>query len=139
MFLTRLIYVSTITEKFGDTSLEDILKIGRLNNTKNGITGMLYFKNKYFLQCLEGERSVINATYNKIRNDERHSNIVLLEYNQIEMREFKDWCMGYIPSSKLTDDLILQFSPSAVFTPYEMSGTSVNLLMLEFKKRFKSF
>jgi len=139
MFLTRLIYVSTITEKFGDTSLEDILKIGRVNNTKKGITGMLYFKNKYFIQCLEGERSLINETYNKIRNDERHCNIVLLEYSQIEMREFKDWCMGYIPSSKLTDDLILQFSPTAEFTPYEMSGASANLLMLEFKKNFKSF
>jgi hypothetical protein len=139
MFLTRLIYVSTITDKFGSTSLEDILKIGRVNNTKKGITGMLCFKNKYFIQCLEGERNRVNQTYNKIRNDERHSNVVLIEYTQIEEREFKDWCMGYIPSSKMTDDIILQFSPSVEFTPYDMSATSANLLMLEFKKNFKSF
>lgn len=139
MFLTRLIYVSTITDKFSSSSLEDILRIGRVNNTKNGITGMLCFKEKYFIQCLEGSRKAINHTYNKILQDERHSNIVLLAYSQIDAREFNDWCMGYIPTSHFTDPLILKFSKSIDFKPYEMSSESANMLLLEFKKNFTSF
>lgn len=139
MFLTRLIYVSTITEKFGPSSLQDILNVGRLNNTKNGITGMLCFNNKYFIQCLEGSRKDVNDAYRRIVNDDRHSNIVILEYNQINYREFSDWCMGCIPTSKFTDPLILKFSKSIEFRPYEMSGTSVYMLLLEFKKDHTSF
>ena len=139
MFLKRLIYVSTITDHFGPSSLEDILKSGRENNTKNGITGLLCFKNKYFIQCLEGSRKEVNETYNRILNDGRHSNVVLLEYSDINVREFNDWCMGYIPTSKLTDPLILKFSKSNEFNPYDMSSTSAYMLILEFKKTHKSF
>lgn len=139
MFLTRLIYVSTITDNFGSSSLEDILKIGRANNSNNGITGMLCFKNKFFIQCLEGSRTAVNATYNRIIKDQRHCNVILLEYSPIEVREFNDWCMGYIPTSKFTDPLILKFSKSSEFTPYDMTGSSVYKLMLEFKKNYKSF
>ncbi|PKG37301.1 BLUF domain-containing protein [Psychromonas sp. Urea-02u-13] len=139
MFLTRLIYVSTATEKFASSSLEDILQVGRLNNTKNGITGMLCFKEKYFIQCLEGSRKAINHTYNKILKDERHTNVVLLEYSQINVREFNDWCMGYIPTSHFTEPLILKYSKSAVFRPYDMSRASAYMLLLEFKKNYTSF
>ncbi|GLS92092.1 hypothetical protein GCM10007916_31620 [Psychromonas marina] len=139
MFLTRLIYVSTITDKFGTTSLEDILKVGRVNNTKNGITGMLCFKDEYFIQCLEGSRDAINQTYNKILTDERHSNVVMLEYTPIDVRDFNDWCMGYIPTSQFTDPLILKFSTSLPFNPYQLSGIGAHQLLLEFKKNFTSF
>ncbi|PKF61126.1 blue light sensor protein [Psychromonas sp. psych-6C06] len=139
MPLTRLIYVSTITDKFEASSLEDILRIGRKNNSKNGITGMLCFQRKYFIQCLEGSRKAINETYNKIINDERHTDIMILEYNPIHVREFNDWCMGYIPTSQFTDPLILKFSTSVDFNPYDMSSTSVDMLMLEFKKTHLSF
>jgi hypothetical protein len=139
MFLKRLIYVSTITDKFGPSSLEDILKAGRRNNTRNGITGLLCFKNKYFIQCLEGSRKEVNETYNRIMVDERHSDVVLLEYSDINSREFNDWCMGYIPTSKVTEPLILKFSKSNDFNPYDMSNTSAFMLLLEFKKNHKSF
>lgn len=139
MFLTRLIYASTITENFASTSLEDILKVGRINNTNNGITGMLCFNNKYFIQCLEGSRKAVNDTYNKILTDERHTDIMLLEYSQIDERVFSDWCMGCIPKSKFTDPLILKFSASIDFNPYDMSSSSVYQLLLEFKKDHISF
>lgn len=139
MPLTRLIYVSTVSEKFSSSSLEDILKAGRVNNTKNGITGMLCFQKKYFIQCLEGSRQAVNETYKKILNDDRHSNVVILEYNQINVREFNDWCMGYIPTSHFTEPLILKFSTSKEFNPYDMSSVSVEMLLLEFKQTHTSF
>jgi hypothetical protein len=43
--------------------LKDILKDSRRNNSKLGITGGLCLSNGIFLQCLEGERLVVNSLY----------------------------------------------------------------------------
>lgn len=139
MFLIRLIYASTTSDGFEHSSLQNILDVSRLNNTTNGITGMLCFHNKYFLQCLEGSRKAVNDAYKMILNDDRHHNVVILEYTQIDVREFSDWCLGCIPTSKFTDPLLLKFSKSTRFNPYEMSGSSAHKLLLAFKKAHTSF
>jgi len=50
MFLTRIIYTSTITEKFSVKDVDDILDEARSNNRKKEITGMLCFSRNY--HCL---------------------------------------------------------------------------------------
>jgi hypothetical protein len=134
MLLTRLIYVSTISESTAQEALEDILKVARDKNTKNNLTGMLYFNRKHFLQCLEGSRTKINETYNKILKDNRHDNIVILDYCEIKEREFGDWSMGYVPSSNMTATINLMFSGSKEFNPYDLPSNSAYLMMLAFKK-----
>ncbi|MFT6154311.1 MAG: hypothetical protein ACJA1X_001663 [Bermanella sp.] len=57
MFLTRLVYASTISENFNCDDIEGILAVARKNNKQNNITGMLCFNRKYFLQCLKGSRT----------------------------------------------------------------------------------
>ena len=46
--------------------------------------------------------------------------------------------MGDIPQSHLTTLLKLQFSGSEHFNPYEMSGESAYLMLLELKKNLPS-
>ena len=135
MFLTRIIYTSTATQEFKPNDIDDILTIASNNNTKIDITGMLCFSRNYFLQCLEGSRSCVNEMYHKILNDKRHSNIVLLEYNEISEREFSQWSMAYLPESSLTSPINLKFSESSQFNPYKMSGESAHKMMLEFKDK----
>ena len=110
MYLTRLVYTSTVTSTFNQDSVEQILLKAREHNALNNITGMLCFSSNFFLQCLEGSRSAVNKTYHKILNDNRHSRIVLLEYEEIYQREFDDWSMGYIPESSLTESANLKHS-----------------------------
>ncbi|MEK0272692.1 BLUF domain-containing protein, partial [Vibrio vulnificus] len=64
---------------------------------KLGITGILFFNSQHFLQCLEGERNTVNQVYRSIINDSRHHNVVILDYSEIDSRDFHDWTMGYIP------------------------------------------
>lgn len=130
MFLVRLVYASTVSEQFQPTDIERILKFAKENNARNGVTGMLCFNHKYFLQCLEGSRSKVNDTYNLIARDPRHKDIVLLDYQTITYREFSDWSMGYVPASKLTSDITFNFSSSNDFNPYTMSGESSSQLLL---------
>ena len=133
MFLTRLVYASTISEDFNCDDIEDILAVARKNNKQNNITGMLCFNRKYFLQCLEGSRTNVNNAYHKILNDNRHSRIVMLDYKEITMREFSAWAMGYMPESSLTAPTNLKYSGKSEFIPYEMSGESAHQMMLELK------
>jgi hypothetical protein len=133
MFLTRLVYASSISDDFSCDDIEHILAEARTHNKENNVTGMLCFNNKYFLQCIEGSRLNVNSTYHKILNDKRHCNIVLLEYKEISMREFGCWSMGYMHDSSLTASLNLKYSGSADFSPYDMSGEGAHLMMMELK------
>lgn len=138
MFLTRLIYTSTITDAFEHTDIEDILLKARGKNEELNVTGMLCFNRKYFLQCLEGSRTNVNLTYHKILNDQRHTRIVMLDYKEIVSREFSEWSMGYMPESSLTRPINLRYSGASDFDPYGMSGESAHHMMIALKQTILS-
>jgi hypothetical protein len=138
MYLTRLVYASSINATFKSEDIEDILSEARLHNEKNNVTGMLCFNRKYFLQCLEGSRTAVNTTYHKILNDPRHSRIIMLDYKEITSREFDQWSMGYMPESSLTAPINIKYSGNSDFSPYDMSGESAHLMMLNLKKSVPS-
>lgn len=135
MYLVRLVYTSDIDGAFLPADIEKILEVSKRNNQKNNVTGLLCFNRRYFLQCLEGSRAKVNAAYHRILNDPRHTNIVMLDYTEIVMREFGNWSMGYMPESSLTAPINLKYSGSPEFEPYEMNGASAHQLMLELKEK----
>lgn len=133
MFLMRMIYCSQISGDFNPSDIEQILEASRKNNKQEHVTGMLCFNRKYFLQCLEGDRISINKAYRKILSDKRHENILLLDYQEIDHREFTQWNMAYLPEQKITDAINLKYSGYPDFDPYSMSGVSVFNMMLELR------
>ncbi|MDU0112701.1 BLUF domain-containing protein [Psychrosphaera aquimarina] len=131
--LSRIIYTSTISNDITPKEIEKILTKAQSNNDKKDITGMLYFSRNKFLQCLEGGRVSINETYHTILNDTRHSNIILLNYEEISQRVFSNWSMAYVPESSLSAPINLKYSNSTIFNPSEMSSESIYKMMLELK------
>lgn len=138
MTLVRLIYASTVADNLKPDGIEAILASAKINNEKQNVTGLLYFSNRYFLQCLEGERETVNKLYNAIINDVRHHNMVILEYREIDQRDFYDWTMGYIPHSSITKPVTLKYFATSSFNPYQATGTSAYLLLLDLKKSLLS-
>jgi len=134
MRLIRLIYVSTISAEVAKQDIESIISVSRKNNPENGVTGVLFFNQKYFLQYLEGPRGKVNETYNRIVKDSRHSQVTVLDYKEINARELGDWSMGYAPEYNLTAPVILKYSEASKFSPYEMSGESAYLMLLSLKE-----
>ncbi|MGL0927298.1 hypothetical protein ACSTEL_22170, partial [Vibrio vulnificus] len=55
--------------------------------------------------------------------------------SEIDNRDFHDWTMGYIPASSTTKPVTLKFSATSAFSPYEMTGNSAYLLLLELKSK----
>ena len=57
--------------------------------------------------------------------------MVILDYQEIVERQFANWSMGYIPETSITAPINLKYSGTPEFNPYEMSGESVNRLILK--------
>ena len=97
--LWQLVYVSAARPGSTLSDLEDVLRVARERNGRNAVTGMLLFETSSFLQALEGEGARIEALFNKIQTDPRHTRTVLLLREPIEQRSFADWTMGYTQTS----------------------------------------
>jgi Sensors of blue-light using FAD len=120
--LVRLMYASRATETVRPEALNAILKKSTSNNPGVGITGVLCFSGEIFLQVLEGGRSQVSKLYNRIAQDPRHSDVVLLSYDEIDERSFAGWAMGQVNMGRLNPALLLKYSEAAVLDPYSVSG-----------------
>jgi hypothetical protein len=120
--LVRLMYASRATATVSKDTLQAILNKSTTNNPGVGITGVLCFSGEIFLQVLEGGRAQVSTLYNRIAQDPRHRDVVLLNYEEIEERSFAGWAMGQVNMSRLNPALLLKYSESAVLDPYAVSG-----------------
>jgi len=122
MNLVRLIYVSRFSTKVGPNDVQDVLRESRKHNVELGITGVLCYDGQFFLQCLEGSRGEVSSLYNRIAADKRHIDVTLLEFKDISERLFSSWSMAYVRIEDLTKPILLKYSASTVFNPFEMSS-----------------
>jgi hypothetical protein len=120
--LVRLMYVSRASNSVNQNELVAILKKSKANNAGSGITGVLCFSAGIFLQVLEGGRSQVSALYNKIVNDSRHYEVVLLSYEEVGERAFAGWSMGRANLTGLNPALVMKYSETALLNPYAVSG-----------------
>jgi hypothetical protein len=127
--LVRLLYVSRAIDK-DPKAIEGILDASRHHNVSNGITGVLCYGGGIFLQAIEGGREAVNKLYNHIVADPRHTDVVLLHYQEISERRFGGWTMGQVNLAKLNTSIVLKYSERPEFDPYAVSG-SVSLALLE--------
>jgi Sensors of blue-light using FAD len=130
--LSRLFYASTATEHYSPLEIGDILEACRRNNPTLNVTGMLFFGNGYFLQCLEGSRANVNTIYHKITADQRHTDIQLLEFKEVGTRYFADWTMKYVRSAAVIEK-ILKETRMKEFNPYELDTSALNMMAEAFR------
>jgi len=110
MFLARLIYYSRPIHLDSD-ELRDISEVSRANNYLDGVTGALFFSGEWFVQVLEGARTVLSPRFARIVVDTRHRDVTLMEFRAIDERVFSDWEMRYIGAGPETDRIIRRFMP----------------------------
>jgi hypothetical protein len=122
MMLVRLMYASRAVPAVDQEELLAILKKSKANNPKAGVTGVLCFSEGIFMQVLEGGRNAVNRLYNRIAADARHTEVVLLGYEEISERRFGGWSMGQVNMSRLNPALLLKYSECAKLDPYAVSG-----------------
>ncbi len=92
--LSHLVYISRLTPKCTDSEIEKILASSRKNNPELEVTGVLLYSDTHFLQYIEGDYKKLIALYDKIKEDDRHKNAVMLANGPIKERSFPSWQMG---------------------------------------------
>lgn len=114
----QLCYASTRADLHTDLieDLSHILSYARGFNSKHKVSGVLYYANNCYFQCLEGEKGIIEALFDRIKKDARHTNIVHLSHCEITHIRFKKWSMKYVQKNSKIDQLFkalgyIHFSP----------------------------
>ncbi len=121
--MRQIIYISTATAIATPEDPATILEVSRRNNVRDGLTGLLYFDGKRFLQVLEGDEAPIASALTRIHRDKRHRAIVVLSDRDVGTREFGDWSMAYrapgtdaAPFLRRVADLVADASPTVKST-----------------------
>ena len=96
MELVHCIYCSaSLIGDFSRQELDRLLEQARSNNARLGITGILLYENRSFLQVLEGPRTVVEVLFDKIAVDKRHGRATRIIAEPIQERAFGEWTMGF--------------------------------------------
>lgn len=88
-------YVSKAKAAFGAQALKDLLAICVTHNARLGITGMLLYKDGWFMQVLEGRTVAVHVIYTRIERDSRHHELKVIVREPTLERSFTDWSMGF--------------------------------------------
>jgi hypothetical protein len=97
MKMHQLIYMSR-PFGFDATDLRNILAISRDRNARDDITGALICRSDIYLQLLEGPVGKVEATFERICEDDRHVEVHVLVRGATEDRLFQKWAMKHDPA-----------------------------------------
>jgi hypothetical protein len=124
--LYKLIYLSRNVIKGDDDTLHkeitQILRSARKNNTKENITGALMFSSDYFAQILEGPHDKVLTLFEHIQQDNRHSEMVMLNFSSTDNRLFAEWAMAYVGEETALQDRFMMVAKETGFDPNILSG-----------------
>ncbi len=91
----QLIYTCALAQNTSSQDLEEIALTSRARNLAQNITGILLCKDGSVLQVLEGDKDIVMALFDKIAQDRRATNPLILTQRTSAEREFPNWSMGY--------------------------------------------
>jgi hypothetical protein len=129
----QIIYGSTETRAFTSLELAELLRKARINNAGLGITGMLLYHDRSFMQILEGDKEKVDALFDKIQRDSRHGGVTVFCRSQSVQREFGEWSMAFHAP---TDDEIAGvggFKDVYAVAPGEFQSSKVRVFMKSFR------
>ena len=92
--IRQVVYVSTARAGAGDAELHGIVDKARAANGRNGLTGILAAGNGVYLQIVEGPADAVEALLTRLRADQRHENLRILQDVEVAARNFPGRLMG---------------------------------------------
>ena len=101
MALFEIIYVSLASRDLPAEELVQLLDKARAHNASQGITGMMVYHRREFMQLLEGEQAAVQALYDRIAGDPRHQQLRRIWDGPIRERGFSDWGMAFVAPDEL--------------------------------------
>ncbi len=93
--MIRLVFSSSACGPMTQERLLDILRDSRRDNVRDGLTGMLLYREGVFLQVLEGPAEAVDAALLRSFMNPHHTGEHVIERQAIGKRRFQDWRMSF--------------------------------------------
>mgnify|MGYP000033456128 CR=1 FL=1 len=110
MSLHAIAYASQAHAELRTTDLDRLLADATAFNRVAGVTGVLMFDGRRFLQYLEGPEDGIDSVFPRIANARSHGQLQLLCRAPVAQRAFPRWSMG---TRRIDPDLLTQIVNAA--------------------------
>ena len=94
--LAHLIYVSSAHHGMTHEAIHELVNDSAKRNHTIGVTGVMLYGNRHFMQLLEGDLHIVNALYQKIARDRRHHHVTRIAFYPVPTRQFPEWSMNLI-------------------------------------------
>jgi hypothetical protein len=92
MSLVHIIYFSRLALSSDPAKrtaqIDDITRVAQKKNEFSVITSLLIIEGAFAAQVIEGERSSVQETFERINADQRHREVQICEWREIAKREF---------------------------------------------------
>ena len=99
MQLKSITYTSLAALDLSNEDLTAIHQAARHLNALDGISGLLVFDGKRFLQIVEGSEDAVDSLLARLRSDPRHSAVEVRDERRVDRRSFPDWSMELVQVS----------------------------------------
>lgn len=100
--LVHLIYFSRLAlssdPQIRAGQIGEITRHAQKKNEFSVITSFLLVEQNFAAQVIEGERTSVHETFNRIVGDDRHRDVQICEWREITKREFVNSCRSSIRS-----------------------------------------
>lgn len=131
--MLRLIYFSTARLGLGSADLEDILSRAVVHNVAHGVTGVLLFNGRNFLQVLEGPRRLVEGLYERITRDSRHTGVTLIKTEPVSRLSYPEWGMKLKDlDSDLGEHSLLRLNQEIADALVDVSSAEVKAMIKTF-------
>lgn len=92
-------YVSRIAPGVDRSAIDRIVERAEVNNQHSGVTGVLLAGGGHFLQTIEGSELIVRSVFERIQEDDRHTDLRVLIRSDLPRRLFPNWSMGLMDLS----------------------------------------
>lgn len=139
MQFVRMIYVSEsrLLPTSGSlwSQVNEILSVSQKTNERVGVTGALLFNEDWFVQVVEGRLTPVWELFDRLRRDERHRNLRLVEIKGVHSRLFENWWMGCSQLTEKNADVYKPYLIEGRFLPVYLSGEMLLSLVTDLGRR----
>ena len=87
------------------------------------------FIDRFYLQYLEGEEAVVDALYQRIASDSRHTVPTILEHQSISKRVFFGWAMALLTWNNETKKIFQGFNPGSEPDIYSADPATIDAII----------
>ncbi len=131
--MERLIYSSRWAERVEadvNETIRRIVSVSISNNRLANLTGLLFARDGWFIQVLEGPRGAIANAMDRIEHDPRHSDVRVLAAGPARGRLFHDWNMTAANPENAPGPLLACMGMTGGFNPSRLDAAQALDMMI---------